>query len=326
MYHVSSANSVFVEIFSGTPHPMYVYDVQTLCFLAANPAACAKYGYSEEEFRAMTIEAIREPEEARRLRKTLAEPHSQVVGRGRWQHRRKDGATIHADVTSYAIDYDGRPAQLVLAVDVTDQVLAAERAQRNIRQLEEALQSTTNALSAMGEVRDPYTAGHQARVSGLAAAIAREMGCDESMHEGLKVMGLLHDVGKIGIPVDILSKPAELKEQEYELVKTHAQTGYEILSAIAFKWPVAEVVLQHHERMDGSGYPNGLRGADIRIESRILAVADVVESMSCHRPYRVGLGVTSALDEISRGAGSLYDAQAAQACVRLFKMRGYQLH
>jgi putative nucleotidyltransferase with HDIG domain len=178
------------------------------------------------------------------------------------------------------------------------------------------------ALARTIEVRDPYTAGHQRRVSELGAAMALHMGLGEDRAEGVRVAGMLHDVGKINIPAEILSRPGRLSTMEFELIKGHAQAGFEILEAIHFPWLVAEMTLQHHERQDGSGYPAGLMGDEILPEARILAVADVVEAMASHRPYRPALGVAAALEEVHSGAGARYDAEAVAACERVLE-RGF---
>jgi len=167
-------------------------------------------------------------------------------------------------------------------------------------------------------MRDPYTAGHQRRVGQLAAAIARELGLPEDTMRGIELAASIHDLGKISVPAEILSKPTKLTAIEFMLLKNHAQAGFDIIKDIKFPWPIATMVLQHHERQDGSGYPQGLKGEQILLESRILAVADVVEAMASHRPYREALGIDSALQEIQRGRGTLYDAAVVDACLRLF--------
>jgi HD-GYP domain-containing protein (c-di-GMP phosphodiesterase class II) len=185
--------------------------------------------------------------------------------------------------------------------------------------------STVQVVTTLGEMRDPYTAGHQRRVAEIAVAIGAELGFDARRQEGLRVAGYLHDVGKIRIPSEILSKPGKLSPAEFQLVQGHAQASYDVLKDVEFPWPVAEVALQHHERIDGNGYPQGLKGEAILLEARIMAVADVVEAMSSHRPYRAGLGIEAALAEIERGRGSAYDADTADACLRLFRERHNQL-
>ena len=169
------------------------------------------------------------------------------------------------------------------------------------------------------ESRDPHTAGHQRRVAELSTAIAREMGLASQALEGIHFGALIHDLGKIQVPAEILAKPTRLSKLEFELIKAHPQAGYDILKGIEFPWPVAQMVLQHHERLDGTGYPNGAKDGDIALEARILAVADVVEAMSSHRPYRPALGIDAALAEIIQQRGKLYDSDVVDACVRLFK-------
>src|SRR5271169_391399 len=188
-----------------------------------------------------------------------------------------------------------------------------------------SLEGTINAISSMVELRDPYTAGHERRVAQLAVAIGKELGLPEHQVEGLHVAGRIHDIGKIAVPAEILSKPTRLSEMEYSLIKNHSQAGFDILKGIDFPWPIAQTVLQHHERLDGKGYPQGLKGNEILLEARILAVADVMEAMSSHRPYRAGLGIDAALEEISRNRGVLYCPTVADACIKLFREQGYQL-
>jgi len=203
--------------------------------------------------------------------------------------------------------------------DVTERWRAERELQKNLRQMQELLDGTVEALAATAEKRDPYTAGHQRRVAELACAIGRKMGIDGSRLEGLRTAGLLHDIGKLYIPTEILSKPGRLTEVEMLLVRTHCQAGYEILRKVPFAHPVPKILLQHHERLDGSGYPQGLKGDEILLEARILGVADVVEAMASHRPYRPALGVEEALKEISTNSGKLYDPQVVEVCCQLFK-------
>ena len=191
-------------------------------------------------------------------------------------------------------------------------------------ELQKTLSGVIYALTMTVEYRDPYTAGHQQRVSDLASAIAKEMGFPEDKIMGIRMAGALHDIGKIAIPVEILSKPGRLSKTEFELIKNHSQVGYDILNSIKFPWPLSQIILQHHERMDGSGYPNGLLGKEMLIEARILGVADVVEAMASHRPYRPALGIDKALEEISKNRGVLYDPEVADACLMLFKDKGFK--
>lgn len=194
-----------------------------------------------------------------------------------------------------------------------------------LRRLEQSMEATVQALASTVERRDPYTAGHQRRVAEIATAIAREMGLTEDTVHGLHLAAIVHDVGKINVPAEILAKPGQLSPVERELIRVHPTAGYEILKGVHFEWPVAEIVLQHHERIDGSGYPRGLKGDDILIEARILAVADTVEAIASHRPYRPARGIDAALAEIEAGRGTLFCAEAVDACLRLFRERGYRI-
>ena len=196
---------------------------------------------------------------------------------------------------------------------------------QSVERLKKVLNGTVFALTEVLQRRDPYTAGHQQRVAQLSSAIAREMGLSEDEIEGVRMAGLLHDIGKIYVPSDILSRPGQMTNLETDMIETHAQVGYDILKTIEFPWPVVQAVLQHQERLDGSGYPAGLSGDRIILEARILAVADVVEAMSSHRPYRPTLGMDKALKEISDYRGIRYDADVVDACLRLFNEKGYTI-
>ena len=183
--------------------------------------------------------------------------------------------------------------------------------------LHASLEETVTSLASTAEKRDPYTAGHQQRVDRLACAIAKELGLPDQQIEGLHIAALLHDIGKIALPSEYLAKPAKLSKVEKAVIEIHPEVGYEILNNIHFPWPVAEIVYQHHEHLDGSGYPRGLTDKDILLEAKIIAVADVVEAMSSHRPYRPTLGITRALDEIRSGRGTLYHTPSVDACLHL---------
>lgn len=193
------------------------------------------------------------------------------------------------------------------------------------RKMRQAMLNTAYAAAAMLDLRDPYTAGHQRRVGTLAGDIGREMGLSADMVEGLNVIGCIHDVGKIMVPTDILNKPGHISPLEYELIKEHARKGFEVLRDYEMPWPVAEIVYQHHERLNGSGYPRGLRGDEIWIETYIISVADVLEAMMTHRPYRPSLGLAAALDEIISNRGVLYHPDVVDVAVSLFGEKKYQL-
>jgi putative two-component system response regulator len=201
----------------------------------------------------------------------------------------------------------------------------AEELRRNVMRFQKALEGFVQAIALAVEMRDPYTAGHQDRVADLACAIAKKIGLSEDRIYGLRMASVIHDLGKITIPGEILCKPGRLSQPEYQMIKTHVQSGYDILKKIDFPWPLADIVIQHHERMDGSGYPQGLSGEEILIEARILSVADVFETIGSHRPYRPSLGMKKALGELSENSGRLYDPDVVAACLELVNESGYQL-
>jgi len=232
--------------------------------------------------------------------------------------KHKCGERVSIELSSGSIPYEGKPAHLVILRDVSDRKRTEEELKLTLGKLRKAMGATIQAMSLTIETRDPYTAGHQKRVSDLARAIATEMSLSREDIDAIRMAASIHDLGKISIPAEILSKPGKISEFEFRLIQNHPQIGYEILRTIEFPWPIAEIVLQHHERMNGSGYPNGLRGDQIHIIARILAVADVVEAMVSHRPYRSALTLGEAIYEITKNRGILYEPLAVDACKGLF--------
>jgi PAS domain S-box-containing protein/putative nucleotidyltransferase with HDIG domain len=239
----------------------------------------------------------------------------------------KDNRVIHCDWSNTPLKKDNGEVMGVLSMvqDITERRLAEEELEESYKKLRRALGGIIQATATMVEARDPYTAGHQRRVTDLARAIATEIGLTKDQIEGIRMAGIIHDIGKIIVPAEILSKPSRLSIAEFEIIKTHPQVAHDILKEIDFPWPIAQIVLQHHERMDGFGYPLGIPGPEILMEARVLAVADVVEAMASHRPYRPALGVDKALEEISKGSGKSYDPEVVDACLKLFKEKRYEL-
>ena len=237
---------------------------------------------------------------------------------------RKDGTEVEVGVHGTHAIHMGRPAVIGLLQDISEKKRDEEKIAHYVSKLEAALMGTVKVTMNLGELRDPYTAGHERRVAEIAVAIGAELGLDANRQEGLRIAGYLHDVGKIIIPSEILTKPGKLTAIEYMLVKAHPQAAFDVLKEAEFPWPIARVALEHHERLDGSGYPQGLKGGDILFESRIVAVADVIEAMSSHRPYRPGFGIDAALAEIERRRGTAYDADVADATLRLFREGRFQ--
>ena len=242
--------------------------------------------------------------------------------------KRKDGVLLTVAVTIVAIRFDSGETQYFDGIleDITERKQAQEQINQSLQRLQKTIKEIIQAMAYIGEVRDPYTAGHQRRVAQISQEICQILGLEAEKCEGLTMAAFVHDIGKILVPADILSKPGKLTKPEFDMLKDHTRIGYEILKTIEFPWPIATFVLQHHERIDGSGYPAGLSGEQIVIEAKILAVADVVEAMSSHRPYRPALGIEKALEEIGQNRGILYDAQVVDACIKLFREKGFNLN
>jgi len=237
-----------------------------------------------------------------------------------------DGKPLWCEISIVRIvPHETGPGFVATFSNITERKQAEEERKQSLEKIRTTLEETVNALASAVEMRDPYTAGHQRRVAQLACAVAKEMDMSDEQIEAIHMAGLIHDIGKISVPAEILSKPSRLSEMEMDLIKSHPQVSFDILKDIEFPWPVAHIVLQHHERMNGTGYPHGLSGEDILLEARILAVADVVEAMASHRPYRPALGTDKALEEILRNKGILYDAAVVNACAKLLTEEGFDL-
>ena len=304
-----------------------IYIIQDRKFAYVNPWFAEVFGYAPEELigrpfqelvadhdRSLVGENIR-----RRLSGAVKSMQYTFTG------RRKDGSHIDIGVHGTLATYGGKPAVVGLLQDITERRKAEERARQHLDQLEKAMFGTIDVVTAMVDLRDPYTSGHERRVSELAAAIGTEMELGEDMVKGLRVAGRIHDIGKISVPAEILSKSSKLTKVEFEIVQSHARQGYDILKSVEFPWPIADAVLQHHERLDGSGYPQGLKGEAISLMARVIAVADTLEAMAAHRPYRPALGIKAALKEIEEQSDKLYDAKVVAACLRLFRDKGFVL-
>ncbi len=240
---------------------------------------------------------------------------------------RKDGTTVWTEVKlSFIRDEDRQPVGILgVTRNITERKRAEKELQQTLKRLRDAVGTTIQVMVTAVETRDPYTAGHQLRSADLARAIATEMGLSQDEIDCIRMAGSIHDIGKLSIPAEILSKPTKLTTSEFSLIQEHSQKGYDMLKDVKSPWPLAQIVYQHHERINGSGYPRNLKGDDILMEARILAVADVVESMASYRPYRPALGIGTALEEIEKNKGLLYDPDVADACIRLFREKGFNL-
>lgn len=297
-------------------------------FLFVNDSMSRIYGYSKEELIGMNYKKHTDAENGGKCFHAYVNIYKtgkpgKVVD---FDIIRKDGIRRHVESSVSLIrDSAGNPiAFRGIVRDVTERKQFEEALIQSFARQRDALAATVGATAMMVETRDPYTAGHQRRVADLGRAIALEMQLTDEQIEGIHMASMIHDLGKISVPSEILSKPTRLTDLECRLIKTHSQAGYDILKDIEFPWPIARIVLEHHERMNGSGYPQGLKGDKALLESRILSVADVVEAMASHRPYRPGLGIEAALTEIEKNKETLYDPEVVDACLRLFRQKGYR--
>jgi PAS domain S-box-containing protein len=299
-------------------------------YISANPAFAKILGYKTPEELISSITDVSSqiyvnPDERSELIKQLSV--SDFVEEFEFQAYRKDGTIIWLLANARVIrDEKGNIEYFEGRVqDITQRKRVEEKLKNTLDSLRKALGTTIQVMVSAVETRDPYTAGHQIRSADLARAIATEMGFTQDRIEGIRIAATIHDIGKLSIPAEILVKPTKLMEIEFSLIKEHSKKGYEMLKGVESPWPLAEIIYQHHERMDGSGYPRNLKGEEIIMEARIIAVADVVEAMASHRPYRPALGIDRALEEIEKNRGIHYDNTVADACLRLFREKGFQL-
>lgn len=320
---LQASEEKFKTLFNNASDAIFIHDLGGR-FLEVNQVACERLGYTREELLKMTLKDIDSPKLATMVPARTKELDQRGHIFYETVHVHRTGKTIPIELSSRIIEYEGEPVALSIARDITERKRAEEERKQSFERLRKALEETVNALASAVEMRDPYTAGHQHRVTNLAWAIAREMGLSAYQLEGVRMAGIIHDVGKIRVPAEILSWPGRLKEIDFNVIKTHPQVGYDILKRIEFPYSVAQIMLQHHERMDGSGYPGGLSGEEILMEARILAVADVVEAMASHRPYRPALGIAKALEEISKNKGILYDPDVVDTCLKLFNVKNFK--
>lgn len=290
-----------------------------------NQSTLDLFGHSRGEMFGLSTETVFvDAHEYNRFQKALEKKGS--VRDFEAKLRKKDGTEMYCLITAtvrQARDQSIRGYQGIIR-DISELISNRNALEDTLKELRKALGGTIEAMALTVETRDPYTAGHQRRVSNLARAIATEMDISENRVQGIRLAGVIHDIGKISVPGEILSKPGKISEHEFGIIKEHPMVGYNILKTVDFPWPIAQIVRQHHERFDGSGYPDGLAGEDILLEARIMAVADVVEAMASHRPYRASLGTDIALREISKNRAVLYDPQVVDVCLRLFNDQGYR--
>ena len=320
---VLASEEKFKTLFNSAGDAIFITDLDGN-ILEVNQAACERLGFERKKIIDMSLADIDRPKKSVSLPVKIEELSHRGHIFFETAHKGKNGTIIPIELSSRIIEYEGKPAALSIARDITERKIAEEERKQSFERLRRALEETVNALASAVEMRDPYTAGHQHRVTSLACAIAEEMGLPKERTEGIHLAGVIHDVGKIRVPAEILSWPGQLTEIDFNLIKTHPQVGYDILKRIELPHEVTKIMLQHHERLDGSGYPAGLKGDEILLEARILAVADVVEAMASHRPYRASLGIDRALEEISKNRGILYDPEVVDACLKLFNEKNFK--
>ncbi len=318
-------------------HALLIYDGRS--FIGANESALKLFQFTTyDEFKNRPLNSLNPPNQAdgKDSISSLRTKIDLVYRDGEcdfpWIYIRSNGDTFYArvklslihlheqEVIEFFIKETGKDK---VNTDLSELNFFKHMLQENAEEYRDGLVDTIGAFAKLVEARDPYTFGHQSRVSQLAVAISEEMEQGASFAEGVRLGALIHDIGKIHIPAEILTKPTKLSDLEYDLIKGHAKVGYNILKNVRFPWPIAKIALQHHERMDGSGYPNGLKGKAICLEARIVAVADVVEAISSFRPYRPALGNEVALKEISVNSGTLFDATVVKACLKVFNENGF---
>jgi PAS domain S-box-containing protein len=315
----------FRFIFDSAIDGMLLVSLENQKINSANRSMSQMLGYSLEELKKLGTADIHPKEELPYVKEQIDIQSKDGLAPARdLPMRRKDGSVFYANVRGAQIILSGKKYLMGVFRDITERKQAEERLHETLQRLRLAITSTVRVIGMMVEARDPYTAGHQQKTTILAEAIAVELGLSPERIEGLRMAGQVHDVGKISVPAELLSKPTRLTPGEFKLVKTHAQKGYEILKDVEFPWPLAEIVYQHHERRDGSGYPRGLKGDEILMEARILAVSDTMEAMSSNRPYRPAPGLGVALEEIDKNKGVLFDPDVAAACLKLFKEKGFR--
>ena len=329
--HKEEANSK--AILEASPVPLILIEEQDrISYL--NNAFVEQIGYNRDEIPTLAdlrIRAYPDPQYRQVIIDKLGENFEEL--RGRAEHLLpvelnvtcKDGIVRNFILTVKFLQRDYSESILCSLYDITERKRADAKLQQTLDSLKKAVGTTIGVLVSAVESRDPYTAGHQLRVADLARSIATEMGLPSDKIEGIRMAGSIHDIGKLSIPAEILSKPTKLTVLEFSLIKEHPRIGYEMLKNVESPWPLAQIVYQHHERINGSGYPRNLKGDDILMEARIMAVADVVEAMASHRPYRPALGIEAALEEIEKNKGIFYDNAVGDACLKLFREKGYRL-
>ena len=305
-----------------------VFIVQDKIIVYVNSALAKIFGYTITEMIGMRARNLIHSDDINKVIDLISQRPQEIEKTSHFEFLglKKNGEQINLEVYSSETILENQPSVIGSILDITERKLAEQKLNTAYSNLKRNLNDTIVTMAKIVELRDPYTAGHQEQVARLAVAIATEMGLAPNLIEQLHMASTIHDIGKINVPAEILSKPGKLTDLELQLVRTHVQSGYEIVKNMNFLPDVAQIIYQHHERLDGSGYPNGLKANNIRIEAKILSVADVVEAMSSHRPYRPARGIKVALDEISQKSGKLYDPEVCNACLKIFKKNKFKFN
>ncbi|MDT8284212.1 MAG: PAS domain S-box protein [Thermovirgaceae bacterium] len=319
---LEESNSRFMRLFRESRAIMLLIDPDDGAIIEANDQATAFYGYDRRTLEGMNIKDINQLDPGQ-VQWAIDGAREKSRNHFVFPHRLADGSVRTVETYTGPVDFGGRTVLFSIIHDITKRQQMEKDLEETYSKLSRSFVKTVEMAGRIIEVRDPYTAGHQRRVAELGDRIAREMGLSEEVRDAIFYAGLVHDIGKIHVPSEILSKPGKLMESEFMLIRQHPLHSFEILEDLDLPWPIARISLRHHERLDGSGYPNGLSGSEIGIEARILAVADVVEAMASNRPYREALGVDAALDDIRRNRERLYDPAVVDACLDLFLNKGY---
>ena len=302
-----ASEELFRNYLECAPDGVYMSDVKGT-FIYGNRKCEEITGYRREELigkNFLELNILSEKDLNKAIQLLQANMQGKPTGPDEIELISKEGRRIPIEISTSVVQRMGEGIILAFVRDITERKQAEKKLQQTLENLRKSFAATIQTMVSAIEMRDPYTAGHQLRVADLASAIATEMGLPMDKIDGIRMAGSIHDIGKLSIPAEILSKPTKLTDIEFSLIKEHSQTGYEMLKDVESPWPLAQIVYQHHERMDGSGYPRNLKGDEIILEARIMAVADVVEAMASHRPYRPGLGIEAALEEIEKNKRNL---------------------
>ena len=315
----------FEALFHGSSDAIFIADPETRMLVDCNKQAERMTGWPREKILSMKADQLHPDDVLERTMRSFEKQVEGMAGIVESEVVAALGARIPVSINASLVRIGGKTYLQGIFRDITERKKAELEQIESYNKMQVVMEGVIQAMASTVEMRDPYTAGHQRRVAKLATAIAADMDLPASDVEGVRMAAIIHDLGKIYVPSEILAKPGRISAMEFSMIKMHPKVGYDILKKIDFPWPVADIVVQHHERMDGSGYPDGLKGDAILVQARIIAVADVVEAMASHRPYRPALGIDVALDEISKGSGTRYDENAAAQCAALFREKGFNL-